>query len=155
LLYHGPETQPKKARTPRKFTPATTPGGSTGKAGRKRVKSTLDREALLGTPSTVIPAKVTTRKRGRKAKAEVFEEEDSDYAETPTKKAKTEAPSYNFRAITKDKTYNQDASLTDNEEEEDSLLAPEDDGDGEYREDGDAADDDKMEEVESQHGIPF
>lgn len=155
LLYHGPETQPKKIRTPRKSVSATTPGGSTGKAGRKRVRSTLDREAVLGTPNTVTPTKVTTGKRRHKARAEVIEEEDSDYAETPTKKAKTRAPSYNFRAITKDKTYTQDASLTDNEEEEESLLAPEDDGDGDYKEDGDPADDDKMEDVKSQQGIPF
>jgi hypothetical protein len=160
LLYHGPETQPKKVRTPRKSASATTPGDSTVKAGRKRVKSTLDREALLGTPSTATPTKVTTGKRGRKAKAEVIEEEEEDYAETPTKKAKTGAPNYNFRAITKDITYNQDAAVSDNdeeeeEEEEDNLLPPEDDGDGDYKEEGDAADDDKMEDVKSQRGKPF
>ena len=157
LLYHGPTTQPKKVRTPRKsaLATATTPGGSTGdfKPGRKRVRSTLDRAAVLGTPSTVTPTKVTTGKRGRKVKVDAIQEEDSDYAETPSKKVKTETP-YNFRAVTKEVTYAQDTPLSDNEEEEDSLLAPEDDDDGEYEEEGFVADENKTDDVKSQHGNP-
>lgn len=155
LLYHGSETQPKKVRTPKKSASVTTPGGSTGKAGRKRIRSTLDRDAVLGAPSMVTPTKMTTGKRGRKAKDELFGEGDSDYAETPTKKAKTGTPNYNFRAISKDVKYKDDAPFSDNEEEdEENLLTNEEVDDGDYEEE-DAANYDKMEDVKSQHGKPF
>ena len=152
LLYHGPETQPKKVRTPKQpkaGAAATTPGGSTAStgAGRKRAKTTLDREKLLSTPT-----KSTTGKRGRKSRVEtVKEDEDDDYAQgTPSKRQKQ----YSLRAISKEPVYNQETEIGDDENEEEAMLAPQDDGeigDDDYQED-EAGEDDKMEDVEEPKG---
>jgi hypothetical protein len=154
LLYHGPETQSKRVRTPRKpkaGSAVATPGSSTAStgAGRKRAKSTLDREKLLGTPT-----KSTTGKRGRKSRTDTVKEEaeeDEDYQQgTPSKKQKK----YSLRDFFKSPVYNQEIDIGEDEEEEEAELAPEDDGedgDGEYQED-EAAEDDKMQDFAEPKG---
>lgn len=133
-------------RTPKKPKEATTPGGSTG-AGRKKTKSTLNREAILGTPTKSTGS--ATGKRGRKGRAESLQEDDDDdYQEnTPSKKQK----SYGLRPITNEPKYTQEMAAGEGDEDDESLLAPEDDGDYEYQEDGIGENDD-MEGVQEQKG---
>ena len=161
LLYHGKETQPKaKTTTPKKpkATAATTPGGSSNPTkGRKRVKSLLDREAVLGSSNTASPTKKkSTGKRGRKTKTEQLREEEEEFEDaTPTKRQRT----YELRAIASEPVYKD--QLDDDDDDDDyyfDMLAPKEQGDEEeYRDDDDdedgEAEDDKMEGVKGDDGM--
>jgi hypothetical protein len=143
--------QPKPKKTPKKpkVAAATTPGGSSRSAqGRKRVKSSLDREAVLGTGSTGSPTKKSTGKRKRKTKFEQLKEEEEEFEnETPTKPERT----YELRAIASEPKYNVDEYDSD----DDVVLADQDQGD-EYIDDGDEddeAEEDKMEDVKGENGM--
>ena len=150
LLYHGPETQPKPKKTPKKpKAPATTPGDSSRSCqGRKKVKSSLDREAVLGLGSTGSPTKTSTGKRGRKTKVDQLKEGEEEFEDaTPTKRQRQ----YELRAITNEVKYDFDEYDSD----DDVVLADQDQGD-EYREDGDdddEAEDDKMEDIKGGNGM--
>ncbi|KAK3716862.1 hypothetical protein LTR37_006212 [Vermiconidia calcicola] len=85
LLFHAPE---KKTKTPKKAaeTPKT-PGGGLGRGGRK--KSQGEGIGAEENTSFTTPIK-STGKRGRKAKAEIKEEDDVDEGDySPSKKQRT------------------------------------------------------------------